>query len=133
MASKTKTVPKSYKTSELSFFQKLAQVYWFNPKSWLLDEFIIDGDTITIRTKAGKELKGKLRELRIRVQADKYERREVFIQKDKEKSHFKEIPWMLTDEEWDEIFEVLNSAPDSGATKLSWFVTALKWIIKIFE
>lgn len=40
-----KSLNLTYETKELSFFQKLLQVYWMNPKSWLLERLTIkDGD-----------------------------------------------------------------------------------------
>lgn len=109
---------KSFKTRELNFWQKLAQVYWVIPKSWQLDEFTINGDILTIRTKAGKNLSAPISELRIRIQKDKYDRHEVFVYLGEEKLTFKEIGYMLSDEEWQEILAILEAVPDNDVTKL---------------
>lgn len=109
---------KSFKTRELNFWQKLAQVYWVIPKSWQLDEFTINGDILTIRTKAGKNLSAPISELRIRIQKDKYDRHEVFVYHGEEKLTFKEIGYMLSDEEWQEILAILEAVPDNDVTKL---------------
>ena len=126
METNNTTIQKTYKTHEPSFLQKLFQVYWVNPKSWRLDEFSIDNDTLCFKTQSGKEIKGKLEELKIRVQTDKYDRREVIIKKGKEKLHFKEIDGMLEDGEWDELFEILKSVPDTGMSTLGWITTIAK-------
>ena len=126
-------VKKTYKTHEPTFFQKLLQVYWVNPKSWRLEEFTIDNDTLTFRTQSGKEITGKLEELKIRTQTDKYGRTEVFVKKGDEKLHFKEISWMLEDTEWEEIFEILNSVPDTGKTTLSWITKVAEIAMKSVE
>jgi predicted RNA-binding Zn-ribbon protein involved in translation (DUF1610 family) len=99
---------KVFKTKELSFWNKLLQMSWMNPKSWILDEFIVDGEQITIRTKNGKELSAPIDELQAKYQSDKYDRRELTVKHNDRKIHFKEIPDMLEDEEWEEIIAILN-------------------------
>ena len=123
-------ISRSYKTHEPSFLKKLMQVYWVNPKSWLLDEFCINDEVLTIKTLAGKVISAPISELKIRVQTDKYERREVSITHEKAKLHFKEIDGMLDDEEWEEIFSILNNIPDHGLTTLSWITSVAKILIR---
>ena len=68
MEAESVKVSKSYKTHEPTFMKKLLQVYWVNPKSWRLDEFVINDDILTIKTQAGKEITAPITELKIRVQ-----------------------------------------------------------------
>jgi hypothetical protein len=126
-------VSKTYRTHEPTFIQKLLQVYWVNPKSWRLDEFVINDDILTFKTQAGKEITAPITELKIRVQTDKYDRKEVYVKHDKEKLHFKEIDGMLEDEEWEEIFTILDTVPDTGMTALSWITTVAKIAMRVLE
>lgn len=126
-------VSKSYKTHEPTFMKKLLQVYWVNPKSWRLDEFVINDEILTFKTQDGKELTAPITELSIKVQTDKYDRKEVFVKHDKQKLHFKEIDGMLKDEEWEEIFNILDSIPDTGMTALGWITTTAKIVLRELE
>lgn len=126
-------VSKTYRTHEPTFIQKLLQVYWVNPKSWRLDEFVINDDILTLKTQDGKEITASITELSIRVQTDKYDRKEVYVKHDKQKLHFKEIDGMLEDEEWEEIFTILDSVPDTGMTTLGWITTAAKILMRDLE
>lgn len=120
---------KIYKTRELKWWEKLLQAYWANPKSWILEDFTIEDDVVTIRVKNGNMISAPIEELKIRTQTDKYDRRECYVQHGDKKLHFKEITWMLTDEEWDELFAILDTVPDSGLTKAAWFVSIAKVLV----
>lgn len=72
-------------------------------------------------------------ELKIRVPTDKYDRKEVYVKYDKEKLHFKEIDGMLEDEEWEEIFTILDTVPDTGMTALSRITTVAKIAMRELE
>ena len=122
---------KTYKTRELKWWEKLLQVYWANPKSWILEDFIIEDDIIIIRVKSGNKVSAPIEELKIRTQTDKYGRRECYVQYKENKLHFKEISWMLTDEEWDELFAILNTVPDTGLTKIAWLTSIAKVLANI--
>mgnify|MGYP001088178651 CR=1 FL=1 len=108
----------TYETKELSFFQKLLQVYWVNPKSWLLERLTIKDGDIEVVLKNGKIFKSPLSALKVRKQVDQYDRKEFYLSYQKEKIHFKEIPGMLEEEEWAQIFEVLDAVKDSDTSLL---------------
>ena len=101
-------------------------MYWANPKSWRLDEFTITDDVLTFSTQNGKRISAPLEELSIKEQTDKYDRREVYVKHCNEKLHFKEIPGMLEEKEWDAIFEVLKAVPNTTLSKVAWLATAVK-------
>lgn len=123
----------TYETKELSFFQKLLQVYWANPKSWLLDRLTVKDGDIEVVLKNGKTFKSPLSELKVRKQVDKYDRKEVYLSYQKEKIHFKEIPWMLEDEEWEQIFKILDAVKDSDITALGKITQVFKKVTKTLE
>lgn len=125
------TIHLKFKTKELNFFQKLLQVYWANPKSWLLDEFVIENETVTIRTLKGNFITAPIMDMKIRCQTDNYDRRECYVSYNGERLHFKEIPGMLEDKEWNQLFEILYAVPDTGLTKLGWFTKIAKVLINV--
>lgn len=97
-----------YKTKELTFFQKLMQVYWFNPKKWLLDEFSLTSNRLKVITKNGTCFEAPLDKISGTYSLDKYNRHEIKLKDDQgNKICFKEIPYMLEDEEWENILEIL--------------------------
>jgi hypothetical protein len=99
-----------FKTRELNFFEKFLQMYWMNPDSWLLDEFKLTGDSLTIIRKDGHVFHSRLHDTQSSYLMDKYDRREVKISnKEGGKTRFKEIPGMLSEEEWDLILIKQNS------------------------
>lgn len=108
----------TYETKELSLFQKLLQVYWANPKSWLLNRLSVKDGNIEVVLKNGKVFKSPLSELKVRKQVDQYDRKEVYLSYKIEKIHFKEIPGMLTEEEWTQIFDILDAVKDSDISLL---------------
>ena len=67
------------KTKELSFMQKIAQVYWANPKSWLLDQIEFSGENIKIIRKDGNEFESKISEIKSFYSIDKFDRYELEI------------------------------------------------------
>ncbi|MGB0931271.1 MAG: hypothetical protein ACPGVB_10870 [Chitinophagales bacterium] len=99
-----------FKTRELTFLEKLLQAYWMNPKSWLLEEFILKNGKLTITRKDGNQFSADLNETSAFYLVDKFDRREITIEcSDGAKTRFKEIPWMLEDEDWNKIVEVLDA------------------------
>jgi hypothetical protein len=107
-----------FKTRELSFLQKLSQVYWANPKSWLLDSLEVNNDKITIKRKNGQTNKIIVGEYSTTFLLDKYDRREFKITtNDGTKIRFKEIPGMLEEFEWESIVEILE-ATESNLSKI---------------
>src|SRR5690554_415102 len=105
----------SLKTVELNFLQKLLQVYWVNPKRWLLDEFILEDGILTVKTKDGKMIKSSLSNITSKYSTDNYGRHEVRLKdENNNKLNFKEIPWMLSDEDWELVLAILS--PEKSTT-----------------
>ena len=96
------------KTEELTSSQKLFQVYWALPESWRLDEFILENEILTIKTKNGNTIQSHLSKITSKYAVDQYGRHEFFIEDENgKKLHFKEIPDMLSDEDWELIKSIL--------------------------
>ncbi len=104
---------KVYKTRELNWWQKCHQVYWFIPKSSLLDEFIYKDGIVSIKNKKGKVFSAPLSEIRMRWQKDQYSRKQISVSHDSNKIYIMEVSYMLTDEEWEEIFTIMDRAGDA--------------------
>lgn len=98
----------NYKTKELSFLEKFLQAYWFNPKSWLLDEFRFENDILFIKCRNGNTMEAPLSEIDASYAVDNYDRHEFYLKHNGKKLHFKEIPWMLEDDEWEMIKSILK-------------------------
>ena len=122
-----------FKTLEPKWWQKLLQMYWFNPKSWLMDELTISDDDIAVKLKNGKEFSSQLTDLKVRFQEDKYERKEVYLTNYQETIHFKEIPFMLSDDEWERLFDEIESLGNVGETRLNKVNRLLKKTIEVGE
>ena len=128
-----KHIKLTFKTHEPTFMQKLTQMYWVNPKSWLLNEFTIDDNMLTVSTLKGNQIIAPIDELTIRVQTDNYDRKEVYVKWNNEKLHFKEMPGMLDDDDWEKLFEILLAFPNNGRTTLDKIQGVLKSIIDMTE
>lgn len=98
----------SFKTQELDFLQKLLQVYWVNPASWILDEFSIRDGTLVIVRKDGNRFEAPLASVEATFAVDNYDRREINVTAGDNTTRFKEIPGMLSEEEWDAIIAALK-------------------------
>lgn len=99
-----------FQTVELNFLEKLMQVYWFNPKSWLLESLEINSNKIKIIRKNGQVDDIFSGEYQASFSKDNYDRLEIkLLTKDGRKINFKEIPGMLSEEEWDTIIEILEA------------------------
>ena len=122
-----------FKTRDPKWWQKLLQMYWFNPKSWLLDELKIKDNVITVSVKNSHTLSCPLDQLKVRLQEDKYDRKEIYLSFGEEKIHFKEIPYMLSDNEWEDLIEKLQSLDDVGETKINKINRLLKKSIEVGE
>lgn len=104
-------VDRIYRTRDLNWWQKLLQAYWFNPASMLLAEitFSAAGDVV-VRTRSGKVFRCPLADVKATFATDSHGRREVkLVAPSGEKLRFKQIGWMLADEEWDEVFSALQA------------------------
>jgi hypothetical protein len=110
-----------FKTRELTLWQKMLQAYWFNPKSWLLDEFILDNDNLTIIRKNKSVFKAKCSSLTTTYFVDNFARREYLIVDHKgNKVCFKEITDMLTMEEWVQITILLDASESKFSKIIHW-------------
>ncbi|MBL4650492.1 MAG: hypothetical protein JKY03_12240 [Aureispira sp.] len=110
-----------FKTKELTFWQKLLQVYWFTPKSYLLDEFILDQADLTIIRKNNTVFKAKLSSITTTYFVDDFQRREyTIIDTLGNKTRFKEIPDMLSVEEWVQITILLNASEAKYSKIIHW-------------
>ena len=103
----------------------MAQVYWFIPKSMILDELGISDGILSVKTKNGNSFAAPIDEIKYRFQKDSHERRGVKLTHGTEKIRFIEIPWMLSDEEWDMLFVILSEIPDSSKSKYGKVTEAL--------
>ncbi len=127
------SMKKVYKTKELNVLQKLMQMYWMIPKSWLLDEFVYEEGIVTIKLKNGKVLSAPLAEIQMKKQKDSYDRQEMYLSHHGNKIHFKEIPYMLTDEEWEELLNILECAGQVKQTVLGTIVKVANEIKEIID
>lgn len=102
---------------KLNFFKKCVQVYWFNPKSFLLKRFEFDGKTIILERMNGKVNNLEIGKFKPSFGKDNLGRREYkVVLEDKTKIRFKEIWWMFKEEEWDKITEIIG-AKETGLSK----------------
>lgn len=122
-----------FKTHEPSEYEKTLQMYWMNPKSWLLDEFKLGNGVLSVSTMKGNRLSAPVEELKIRIQTDNYGRKEVYLRHEDEKLHFKEMPGMLLDEEWEDLFKVLATFPDKGRTAADKVVGVVGKILNVMK
>lgn len=113
----TQTV--KFKAKELTVWQKIAQFTINIPKARMIEEFAFDGQNVTVKTKKGKTFTAPLTDTKVRIQEDQYNRKEFFLYHGEDKVIIKEVGWMLTDEEWDKVKEILESAPNTGETNMS--------------
>jgi uncharacterized circularly permuted ATP-grasp superfamily protein len=105
------------------------QVYWMSPASWLLDEFTVTDSMLTIVRKNGDRFEAPLSQIEATFAVDNYDRREINIRYGEKKTRFKEIPGMLSEEEWDEIIAVLNPRK-SGLGKLNDMLRGIKKVLE---
>ncbi|MBQ8736779.1 MAG: hypothetical protein IJY78_02985 [Bacteroidaceae bacterium] len=122
-----------YVTHEPSFWQKLFQVYWVNPKSWLLKELIVDDGNITISLLNGNTLSAPIEECSFKFQIDKYDRMEIYVKHENRKIHFKEMPGMLEDEEWDDIKAFIKDSCNAKTTTLGKITKVMEKTKEILE
>ena len=122
-----------FKTQDLKWWQKLLQMYWFNPKSWLLDELVMKKDIVEVKLKNGDRFSCPYTGLKVRFQEDKYGRKEIFLSNTERTIHFKEIPYMLSDDEWEELFAKLESVDDMRETSLNKVSRIIRKIIEAGE
>ena len=114
-----------YVTHKPDFFQKLMQVYWFNPKSWLLKELTVKNGVITVSNLKGQQLSAPVVDCFFSYQVDKFGRWEIYVNHGNEKFHFKEMPGMLEDSEWEAIKSFLTDYCILDKTALGQFTDVL--------
>ena len=120
-------------THEPTFFQKVMQCYHTMPKSWLLKRFRVDGGTIHIETLNDKIFSAQIKECQFRWQQDKYKRYEIWVKKENQKIHFKEIAYMCSDDEWNTIINFCLNAENSKETAASKIFSKVEVVKDILE
>lgn len=115
-----------FTTHEPTIAQKLMQVYWFNPKSWLLKRFKVEDGMLTIETLNGKIFTAPVDSCEFTYQEDDYCRHEIYVKAGDKKIHFKEIPFMLEDEEWDTIVDFCCNGKNSKETVMGKLVSVFR-------
>ena len=128
-----KGIIRTFKTHDPTWFQKIMVVYGFTPKGWRLDEFSTDGKNLTISTRAGNRLTAPIDELSYSYQVNQYDWHEVYIAHGEERIHFREVPYMLSEEEWEEIFSILDTIPNAHEKSISKVIRVLESIRGILK
>lgn len=117
------------KTKKLTFFQKLLQVYWIIPNRWLLESFELNNGILTIKTKNGKKLESPLKDIESKHLIDRNENKVFYITaKNGEKINFREVLWTLEEDEWQQIFNILDPK-ETGLSKVTSIVNDVKEIV----
>ncbi|MBO7346329.1 MAG: hypothetical protein J6U29_02065, partial [Bacteroidales bacterium] len=68
-----------------------------------------------------------------RWQQDKYKRYEIYVKKENQKIHFKEIAYMCSDDEWNTIVNFSKNTEDSKETAASKIFGVISFIKEIFD
>ncbi len=118
-------------THEPSLLNKIMQVYWALPKSWRLNEFRVEQGMVYISTMNGKCISASISDCEFTYQSDKYERMEYQVKAGDRKLHFKELPGMLEDEEWELIKKFILGSCNAQLSKIGKLVNVLKSINKL--
>lgn len=120
-------------THEPGMFDKIMQVYWANPKSWLLNEFRVSQGIIYISTMNGNSISAPVSECEFSYHKDNNERTEFYVQAGEEKLHFKEMPGMLEEAEWKIIKDFILVSCKAKLSKLGHVTNALKFVKKLLS
>lgn len=112
------------KAEQLTFIKKLAQMYWLIPKSRRLDEFVLENGVLTIKTKSGNIIQSCLSKVISKYTKDKNDNSLFYIEDENgKKLRFKEIPFTLSDEDW----ELIQSILPLEESKMEKVNKVLKW------
>ncbi len=114
-------------THEPNFFQKILQVYWLIPKSTILKEFKVKDGIIYISVVKGQKFTAQLNQCTFKYEEDNSGRTLIKIFCDKQKIKFLEVPFMLKDEEWEQIItfcKYYNNAKETLSGKIA---NVLRW------
>ena len=112
------------KAEQLTFLKKLAQMIWLIPKSRRLDEFVLENDVLTIKTKSGNTIQSHLSGVIAKYTVDNNDNSLFYIEDENgQKLRFKEIPFMLSDEDW----ELVKSILPLEESKMEKVNKVLKW------
>ena len=122
------TVSINLVTHEPSLLNKIMQMYWFNPKSWLLNEFRVENGMIYISTMNGNNLSAPISDCKFTYQKDTYDRMEFQVKTGDEKLHFKELPGMLEEEEWTTIKDFIQKSCNTKLSGIGKVSNALKFV-----
>lgn len=97
-----------FKTRPLSFLYILANVSFMIPSRWKLDYIKLQNGTIEIANYKGEKLQGDINRVQINYSTDMYGRIFYTVLYEEQKISFFQLHGMLEDEEWKNIFDVLN-------------------------
>ncbi len=105
----TTKIYRKAQAKELKLWQSLLQMYWLMPKKSRLESFVIDGEMITITVQDGTTISAPITSISAKCNKDKYDRRYCTVESGGMKLSFCEIPWRFSEEEWDELFAILEA------------------------
>lgn len=91
--------------------QEPSTIVKINPKKILLDEFIVKDGVLTVTTRKGTSLTAPINEVEVGY-AETDVGKSFTLKYNGEKLTFAEMPEMLSDEEWGEIREIVESLPN---------------------
>ena len=91
---------------------------WYIPKRWLLDEFCIRDGVIIITTKNGNRLSAPINEIEVNYTNSSDGNKMFTFEYNNKKLSFKEIPGMLSDENWEGLEKILESLPNYGLSTM---------------
>ncbi|MDR1898081.1 MAG: zinc ribbon domain-containing protein [Prevotellaceae bacterium] len=115
------------KTGELNLWKKIALIYPLS-KRWILDEFILKDGILTVKCKNGKSLQASIKECISTFETNQNDFTWITIKAKNLKIRFGEYAWTTTEEEWEQIKELLNPT-ESGLSRIARWVGNIKNIM----
>jgi len=96
------------KVPNLSWWKKTLLMYWFL-KQWILDEFSLKAGILTVKCMNGKFIQCPINDVTSTFEKNKNDFVWIKIKTSKGDSiRFGEYAWTITDEEWEQIMEILQ-------------------------
>jgi len=106
------------KTKDVKWWEKILQLYWLN-KRVILDEFALKDGILTVKCKNGKSIHSPLKEITSTYSIDTKngDRMIITIKTQAGQSiTIGEFTWFLSEEEWEQIVEILQPK-ETGLSK----------------